>query len=174
MKKLIVIVIGLGLLFNAFSAASETFAAASPNQETAAPAPAGGPIYKYLILRSTGGPVACGDSLYPVYVGKRTGKTEEDVKLALKGLFSTHSKDVSGLYNPLYESRLKVSKVGYNPDNKNVTINIKGKFVRPPEACERKRIRAIVWQTAQQFPEISHAIILTPGQLLGDLLVGGK
>ena len=174
MKKFLLALVAFIFLLSYFFAAPRTFAAAANPHESAAAAPAGGPIYKYLILPKTGGPVACGDSLIPVYVGKRTGNTQEDVARALKGLFSNHSKQISGLYNPLYASRLKVSKVAYNPSNRNVTVKIKGKFVRPAEACERQRIRAVVWKTAQQFPEITHAIIFTPSQLLGDLLVGGK
>jgi hypothetical protein len=131
-------------------------------------APAGGPIYKYLVHVGTGGPVACGDNLVPIYVGARTGDTKKDVSTALNGLFAT-SKNSGGLYNPLADSKLRARKVEYNSQTKNVTVQLGGKLVKPKTACDIARARAAVWATAQQFPEVQHAIIWLGGSLLGDL-----
>ena len=136
-----------------------------PVQATAA----GQPIYKYLVHPNTGGPVACGDSLYPVYVGKRTGDTRKDVATALKSLFAS-PKNSGGLFNPLADSRFKVQKVEYNKSTKNVKIFLGGKLVRPDSFCDIARARAMVWTTAQQFPEVRHATIVLGSALLGDLL----
>jgi hypothetical protein len=131
-------------------------------------APATGPIYKYLIHQGTGGPVACGDSLVGVYVGQRSGDIKRDEATALNSLFAT-PKNYIGLYNPLSASRLKVGNVQYN-SAKNAVIRLNGKLVRPTKFCEVARARAMVWATAQQFPEVKHAIIWYGDVLLGDML----
>jgi hypothetical protein len=130
---------------------------------------ASGYIYKYLVHRNTGGPVACGDTLYPVYVGKRTGNVKQDIAIALKSLFSTPGES-SGLFNPLSKSKLKVSGVEYNAKNIKTTIRLSGKLVKPDNYCDIARARAMVWATAQQFPEVRHATIFLGSALLGDLL----
>lgn len=130
---------------------------------------AGGPIYKYLIHLGTGGPVGCGDSLSPVYVGKRSGDVKKDIATALKSLFAT-PKHSGGLYNPLAESKLRVRRVDYVAGKKNPQIFLGGKFVRPKTYCESARARAMVWATAQQFPEVRHATIWLGSALLGDML----
>ncbi len=132
--------------------------------------PAGGPIYKYLIHLGTRGPVACGDSLVRLVIGRRTGNLEKDVATALKSLFAT-PKYQGGLYNPLAGSRFRIESVKYHAGNKNIAIHMSGKLVRPKTYCEIARARAMVWATAQQFPEIKHAIIMLQNDiLLGDLL----
>lgn len=131
---------------------------------------AGAPIMKYLILLGSGGPVACGDSLYAIPTGAtRSGDVTKDIKTALTSLFSNHNQTIGGLYNPLYQSRLKVSKVVYT-GGKQITVYLKGKFVKPQDPCDRKRFREVVFRTAGQFPEARHVIIFMNRVLLGDLL----
>jgi hypothetical protein len=130
---------------------------------------AGAPIYKYLIHLGTGGPVACGDSLTPLYVGRRTGDVKKDAATALKSLFAT-GKYSGGLYNPLAASKLRVRRVEYNPANKKYQVFLGGRLVKPKTYCDIARARAIVWATAQQFPEVRHATIWLGSGLLGDLL----
>jgi hypothetical protein len=144
-------------------------ASGSLPKESIQAAAAGGPIYKYLIHVGTGGPVACGDNLVPIYVGARTGDTEKDVATALNKLFAT-PKNSGGLYNPLADSKLKAKGVEYNPSNRNVIVHLGGRLVKPKTSCDIKRARAMVWATAQQFPEVQHAIIWIGSSLLGDLL----
>ncbi len=161
----VVLVICLGLiLFSIFA-----FNNVVPSQA----APAGGPIYKYLVHVGTGGPVACGDSLYPVYVGARTGDTAKDVATALRSLFGS-SKYTMSLYNPLADSKLKVKNVKYIPEKRNVQVQLGGKLVKPKTYCEIARARAMVWATAQQFPEVGHATIWMGKALLGDLLAANE
>jgi len=131
--------------------------------------PAGGPIYKYLIHRGTGGPVACGDTLFTVIVGVRTGDIKKDMATALNSLFATGNNS-GALYNPLGGSRLRVKKVVYNPQNRNATVFLGGRLAKPKSSCDIARARAEVWATAQQFPEVSHAVIWLGKALLGDLL----
>ena len=164
-RLILLICFGVYLLSTTFTPVD--FASASEARPQAS-APAGGPIYKYLIHQGTGGPVACGDSLMAIYVGKRTGDLKRDEATALNSLFAT-PKNSGGLYNPLSASRLKVKNVQYN-SAKNAVIYLGGKFVRPTQNCEVARARAVVWATAQQFPEVKHAIIWYGRVLLGDLL----
>jgi hypothetical protein len=144
----------------------KTAGAATPSTRTG---PAGGPIYKYLIHRGVGGPYACGDNLFPIYVGTRTGDIKKDMATALNSLFST-GKNSGALYNPLGGSTLRVGKVDYNLQTRNATVSLRGKLAKPDNFCDIARARAAIWATAQQFPEVSHAVIWLGGALLGDLL----
>ncbi|MCU0489669.1 MAG: hypothetical protein MUE67_12060 [Anaerolineales bacterium] len=164
MKKITLLLILAVLL-------AATLLGALPTASNAAvpAAPSGGPIYKYLIHQNTGGPVACGDSLVAVYVGKRTGDVRKDTATALKSLFAT-GKNSGGLYNPLSDSKLRVRRVEYTKEKQNTQIYLGGKLVRPKTYCESARARAMVWATAQQFSEVRHATIWIGSALLGDLL----
>lgn len=158
-----------GHLSSVLAKQASTVTLASSALKTTLPQNSSPYIYKYLIHRNTGGPIACNDTLYPVYVGKRTGNTKQDITIALKSLFST-SSSTSGLFNPLAKSKLRVSTVEYNPKNLNVKIRLNGKLVKPDNYCDIARARAMVWATAQQFPEVRHATIFLGSALLGDLL----
>lgn len=133
-------------------------------------------LAKYLVHQGTGGPIGCGDSLVPVSTGMlRTGNIEEDVKIALNSLFSTGTKYAGNLYNPLYQSNLRVVKVKFKKSSGGLTIHLKGGFTKPKDECDKMLYRAQVWDTARQFPEVWRAYIwVNDKYLLGDLLaVGG-
>ena len=131
-------------------------------------------IVKYLVLQGTGGPTGCGDSLVPVSAGfVRTGDVKEDVKIALNSLFSTGTQYAGNLYNPLYQSKLRVNDVSFKKNSGNVTVRFTGSFTKPKEDCDKLLYRAQVWSTARQFPEVKHATIWLNKYLLGDLLVVG-
>jgi hypothetical protein len=133
-----------------------------------------GLIVKYLVLQGTGGSIGCGDSLVPVSADfLRTGDVKEDVKIALTRLFSTGTKYVGDLYNPLFPSNLSVSDVSFNKKTGNVTVHLTGSFTKPKEDCDKLLYRAEVWATARQFPEVKLATIWLNKYLLGDLLVVG-
>lgn len=156
---------------------SPTATATSTATATTAPAAdvGGGGVYmvKYLVLPDTGGPIGCGDSLIAVSTGQvSTGNVKEDIKLALNSLFSTGVKYVGDLYNPLYQSKLRVSSVELKgPKRDEVIIKMTGKFVKPKDPCDKTRYRWQVWQTVRQFAGIRQANIwLDNGLLLGDLL----
>lgn len=132
-------------------------------------------LVKYLVHQGTGGPIGCGDSLVPVSTGfLPTGDIKEDVKIALNSLFSTGSKYVGDLYNPLYQSNLRVASVNFKKSSGELTIHLKGGFTKPKDECDKMLYRAQVWDTARQFPEVWRAYIWIGDLLLGDLLaVGG-
>ncbi|GAH69457.1 unnamed protein product, partial [marine sediment metagenome] len=128
-------------------------------------------LVKYLVHQGTGGSVGCGDSLVPVSTGfLPTGDIKEDVKIALNSLFSTGSKYVGNLYNPLYQSNLRVGKVDFRKSTGELTIYLNGGFTKPKDECDKKLYRAQVWDTARQFPEVWRAYIWIGDLLLGDLL----
>jgi len=131
-------------------------------------------IVKYLVLEDTGGSTGCGDSLVPVSAGfVRTGDVKEDVKIALTSLFSTGTKYAGNLYNPLYQSKLRVTDVSFKKSSGNVTVQFTGSFTKPKDDCDKLLYRAQVWATARQFPEVKLATIWLNKYLLGDLLVVG-
>jgi hypothetical protein len=132
-------------------------------------------LVKYLVHQGTGGSKGCGDSLVPASTGfLRTGNIEEDVKIALNSLFSTGTKYVGNLYNPLYQSNLRVANVDFKKSSGELTIHLKGGFTKPKDECDKMLYRAQVWDTARQFPEVWRAYIWIGDLLLGDLLaVGG-
>lgn len=131
-------------------------------------------LVKYLVHTGTGGSTGCGDSLVPVSTGfLPTGDIEEDVKIALNSLFSTGTKYVGNLYNPLYQSNLRVAKVDFKKSSGELTIYLNGGFTKPKDDCDKKLYRAQVWDTARQFPEVWRAYIWIGNLLLGDLLATG-
>ena len=132
-------------------------------------------LVKYLVHQGTGGSTGCGDSLVPVSTGLLpTGDIEQDAKIALNSLFSTGSKYVGNLYNPLYQSNLRVGKVKFKKSSGELTIYLNGGFTKPKDDCDKKLYRAQVWDTARQFPEVWRAYIwVNDKYLLGDLLVVG-
>jgi hypothetical protein len=131
-------------------------------------------IVKFLVLQGTGGSTGCGDSLVPVSAGfVRTGDVKEDVKIALTSLFSTGTKYAGNLYNPLFQSKLRVTDVSFKKNSGNATVHLTGGFTKPKEDCDKLLYRAQVWSTARQFPEVKLATIWLNQYLLGDLLVVG-
>ena len=154
---------------------SPTATATATNTQTPAPAFGGGGVYmiKYFVLLDTGGPIGCGDSLIASSTGQiSTGNVKEDIKIALNSLFSTGVKNVGELYNPLYQSKLRVTSVEFKGSGKDeVIIHTTGRFVKPKDSCDKARYRWQVWETVRQFPGIRRVNIwLDNGLLLGDLL----
>ena len=142
---------------------------------TSAPVVGGGGVYmiKYFVLLGTGGPIGCGDSLIASSTGQiSTGNVKEDIKISLNSLFSTGVKNVGELYNPLYQSKLRVAGVEFKGSGKDeVIIHMTGQFVKPKDPCDKTRYRWQVWETVRQFPGIRRVNIwLDNGLLLGDLL----
>jgi len=128
-------------------------------------------IMAYFTIIGTGGPVACGDSLYAIYTGRdRTGSVEEDIRIALDAIFSS-GQYVGALYNATYLSSFKVGDVSFNISNGTATISLAGIYVKPESYCDARRFRDQVWATARRFPEVKRAVItVRGGALLGDLL----
>ncbi|MBE9525119.1 MAG: hypothetical protein IMY76_08460 [Chloroflexi bacterium] len=128
-------------------------------------------IMMYFTILGSGGPVACGDSLYAVYTGHvRTGDTEEDIRIALNSLFSS-GQYFGGLYNAVYPNNFRVQSVDFKQSTGKAVIVLKGGYVKPADYCDSRRYREQIWATARRFPEVKNiGISLTNGILLGDLL----
>ncbi len=128
-------------------------------------------IVYYMIAENTGGPVGCGDSLIPIYVGTgNTGNLETNVRTALNALFAHHTKYVDGLLNPIYESRMKAKGVSLDTSTGIARVQLGGTFVKPVDVCESKRMHAQVFFTVYQFKKIDFAAIFINNVLLGDLM----
>jgi len=126
-------------------------------------------IYYMLILKDTGGPFGCGDSLIKFYPGVDVkGSTEDEILAALNALFSNHNQYVDGLYNPIYQSQLKAKGVDFVGGD--VVVRLGGTFVRPTDNCESQRMHDQIWWTISQFSS-TRAVIYLNNALLGDLLV---
>ncbi|MDH5507253.1 MAG: hypothetical protein OEZ02_08540 [Anaerolineae bacterium] len=131
-----------------------------------------GVVY-YLISLGTGGPVACGDSLISIQTGiRRTGNLEEDIKNALNGLLTLRQEYAFGLYNALYQSRLKAKSVTVS--NGTATVYLAGTVVKPQDDCDKERYRMQVFTTVRAFEGIDRAIVWANNVLLGDLLEQGN
>jgi hypothetical protein len=146
-----------------------------PPKPTPAPAPTQSEEEKklgekyYLIIPDNGGPFACGDGLAYFYTGKKGKSIEEEIKIALNGLFSVKSEYVGNYYNPVYRSSLRVKDVDF--ENGRVTVWLSGTFVKAKSECEAKRIHLQIWETARRFSDVKHRpIIYLNKTLLGDLL----
>jgi hypothetical protein len=146
--------------------ATETFPPPTPSGEDA--------VYVYYIQLDTGGPVSCGDSLIKANTGVwRTGEVEKDVATALSRLFFKR-EFFGSLYNPVYLSNLEVSNVSFKKYYGEITVDLQGTYVRSGDRCDDSRVRAQVWSTVRQFPEVKKVNVFLNGNLLGDILATGK
>ena len=125
----------------------------------------------YFVILDSGGPVACGDSLYAIYTGHvRTGDTEEDIRIALDRLFSS-GPYFGNLYNAVYPNNFQVQSVDFKLSTGNATIVLNNGYIKPANYCDSRRYREQIWATARHFPEVKRiSIFLSNGILLGDLL----
>jgi hypothetical protein len=147
-----------------------------PPTPTLSPTPTPGTrgVRFYMMVLDTGGPFGCGDSMVYFYTDEPVkGTFEEEVEAAMNALFSIQSEYYFGYYNPVYRSSLRAHEVIMG-SNGEVHIKLSGKFAKPRSKCEAQRIRDQVWETAEQFPEIRHAVIWVNNALLGDLLMDIK
>lgn len=129
----------------------------------------------YYIIKDTGGPVSCGDSLYAVNTGiPRTGDVANDVATALKRLLAYRYEYNGALYQSLYQSNMSVSSVSFKPSTGVISVRLAGTYVRTGDDCDNSRARAQIWQTIRQFPEVKTIDILLNNNLLGDVLANDK
>jgi len=125
-------------------------------------------------LLNTGGPVACGDSLFKANTGLwRSGDIEADVHTALERLFFKR-KNFGELYNPVYLSNMSVSSVNFNSYTGEVKIQLDGTYVRSGDRCDDRRVHDQIWSTVRQFKDIKIVYILLKTALLGDILATGE
>lgn len=95
--------------------------------------------------------IGCGDSL--VAVTRSIGPTTAPLTAALTALVSDHRRfyGQSGLYNALYQSRLKVQNA--RVVNGKATIHLTGKM-QLGGVCDSPRVKAQLEQTARQFSTV--------------------
>lgn len=114
--------------------------------------------------------MACGDTMVKLNTGApRTGDIEADIKTGLKRLFSKQPY-YGRLYNPVYLSNITVVSVDFKPGNGTATIELTGTYVRSGDRCDDGRVRAQVWTTIRQIPEVKNIYIYLDGQKFGDIL----
>ncbi len=135
----------------------------------------GGGLKIYFIQTKTGGKIGCGDSAVSVGTGiTRSGDFAQDVRAALKRLFSYRDKFVFGLYNPLYLSNFAVLHAEFNPVNGVADIYLAGTYKPSGNDCDNLRVKAQVWLTVRQFPDIRFPNILLNGRPFGDQVSNDK
>jgi hypothetical protein len=133
------------------------------------------PIRIYYIQLNVGGPVACGDNVIGLGIGEaRTSDISKDAEKALQRLLSNKSEYVSGLYNPLYRSNIKVDSVEFRRSNGLITVNLRGTYSKPEDDCDNLRVKAQVWKTVRQFRGVKATNIYLNGIPFGDRVSNDK
>jgi Sporulation and spore germination len=148
--------------------------------QTAAPAPAAPPpdpaavverAHIYLIAPGDGGrlgrKVACGDSAVPVEVALPQAQPALAGALSRLLAMSDRFDHASGLINPLYASRLRLT--GVERQGAQARLHLTG-YVELGDDCDNRRMLAQLTETALQFDGISLAQFDLDGQPLRDLL----
>ena len=124
--------------------------------------------------KGASGGTLCGDTLVAINTGlPRSGDTAADITNALKRLFSK-VKGSGSLVNPAYLSNIEVVKVDFAAFLGVVDVDLAGTYVRTGDHCDDYRVREQVWTTIRQFEGVKTVNVLLNGNLLGDILAGGK
>lgn len=147
----------------------------TPTETAPPPTPSGDDaVYVYAIQNNEDNPKKCDYIAVRLNTGAwRTGDTAADVARALRSLF-VKRQWFGALYNPAYLSNISVASVDFKPNSGLVSVNLTGTYVRSGDRCDDGRVRAQVWSTIRQFPEVKSIHILLNGNLLGDILATGK
>ena len=147
----------------------------TPTETAPPPTPSGeDAIHIYAIQDQTDDPRKCDYIAVKLSTGAwRTGNTASDVKRALRSLF-VKRQWFGSLENPAYLSNITVDSVDFKPYTGLVSVNLSGTYVRSGDRCDDSKVRAQVWTTVRQFPEVKKVYILLNGNLLGDILATGK
>lgn len=113
--------------------------------------------------------VGCGDSLVPVEVNlPRPAPALEGSIGALLSLRDRNDPK-SGLYNPLYASRLTATSVARA--GAQVRVDLTG-YLELGGECDDPRILAQLEETALQFPDVEHVRFYLDGKLLQQIVSG--
>jgi len=147
----------------------------SPTATQPPPTPSGDDaIYIYAIQDQSDDPKACDFIAVRLNTGVwRTGDTGSDIKSALRSLF-VKRQYFGALENPAYLSNITVDSVEFKAYSGLVAIRLSGTYVRSGDRCDDSKVRAQVWTTIRQFPEVKTIDILLNGNLLGDILATGR
>ncbi len=131
-------------------------------------------IYFYAILNKSDDPKQCDYIAVAINTGIwRTGDVAADLKTALRSMF-VKRQYFGALYNPAYLSNISVQSVDFKSFTGEISIRLAGTYVRSGDSCDDGRVRAQIWSTIRQFPEVKTIDILLNGNLLGDILAPGR
>jgi len=116
---------------------------------------------------AAGKKIGCNDSL--VAVDRAIPATNAPLTGALNVLFSLTDKDYgeSGLYNVLYQSKLKIDSISIV--SAKATINLSGSLVLSG-VCDNPRVQAQIEQVALQFSTVKTVAIFLNGKALQQAL----
>ena len=111
----------------------------------------------------TGRRIGCGDSAVAVEVPleRRQAALQGSIE-ALLSMDETYDTR-SGLYNPLYASRLEIERI--ERSGAEVKINLKG-YLEIVGECDDSRILAQLTETALQYPDVQRATFYLEGKPL--------
>ncbi len=115
----------------------------------------------------SGKKIGCNDSL--VAVDREIPATNAPLRAALNELFSLTDKNYgqSGLYNVLYQSKLKIDSVAIV--SARATINLSGSLVLSG-VCDNPRVQAQIEQVALQFSTVKTVAVFLNGKSLQQVL----
>lgn len=170
-RRLLLLALLLGISCSCRRAATTAApAGADPAPE---PATAAERVRVFLIAPQDGGrsgrKVACGDSAVPIEVTlPRPAPALEGALRALLAMGDRYDRG-SGLFNPLYASRLELA--GMERQGAQVKVRLTG-YVELGDACDNSRMVAQLTETALQFRGISSVQFEIDGQPLRALLLG--
>jgi hypothetical protein len=132
---------------------------------------AGANTVNIYFIQPNSGTGACGDRLLAVGSGvKITGNIARDVAAGLRKLLSYKEKNYGDLYNSLATSKLRVEKVEFSKKSGLIEVYFSGDLHRPKDPCEKARVKAQIWATIRQFPEVKATNIFLGRVPLGDLV----
>jgi hypothetical protein len=134
------------------------------------PPPAGGgqvSEIKIFLISQGGGIIGCGDTAVPVV--RRIAPTTAPLTAALNELLGLKSQTIgeSGLYNALWQSDLRLSRVAVV--NGQAQIDLVGQ-ARLGGTCDTPRVIAQIEQTARQFATVNSVAITLNGQPIQNAL----
>lgn len=107
-------------------------------------------LLNYFFVVDTGGPVGCGDNMFPVHIGiYKTDDPAQNLRVALEKLFGNDSLTWAGLHNPIAPSNIRVDEISFNGARGHFEVYTSGTLVKThKEYCEWTRIRIQVNTTA--------------------------
>jgi len=119
-------------------------------------------------------PGGCNDRIIAVSSGaKITGNIAKDVAAGLRKLFTYRNDHYGDLYNALHAGKFRVEDVDFDKGGGLIDVMLSGSYRRSPDPCENARVKAQVWTTIRQFPEIKQTNIFLGRIPFGDLVTIG-
>jgi hypothetical protein len=133
------------------------------------PMASGRMVSMYYIRVVPGETKGCSGTAVAVSSGvTKTDDIAQDVEAALRVLFSYREKYYGELYNPLYQSSLRVDEVKF--DDGLITVQLRGTYKRTSDKCENTYVKAQVWSTIRQYNAVKATNIYLNRVPFGDLV----